>query len=206
MVLSHLRQRKRTAVETARATFGTHGRPISSKTVRSRLRSVGIPARRPYRGIVLRGHHRCARVRWARNHLRFTRADWAQVLFTDESQFNVQGNDGRTCVYRRRGERYADACVVKTDQCGGGSVMIWAGISFHVKKTTCCNSRELKCSSLPERNSSPRCHSYYLTEQGHDTNARRGNEPHCTHNPGTLATAECQRTDLAVKPARSQPD
>lgn len=80
MVLSHLRQRKRTAVETARATFGTHGRPMSSNTVRSRLRSVGIRARRPYRGIVLRGHHRRARVRWARTHLRFTRADWAQVL------------------------------------------------------------------------------------------------------------------------------
>jgi hypothetical protein len=77
MVLSHLRQRKRTAVETARATVGTHGRPISSNTVRSRLRSVGIRARRPYRGIVLRGHHRRARVRWARTHLRFTRADWA---------------------------------------------------------------------------------------------------------------------------------
>ena len=58
MVLSHLRQRKRRAVETARATFGTHGRPISSNTVRSRLRSVGIRARRPYQGIVLRGHHR----------------------------------------------------------------------------------------------------------------------------------------------------
>jgi len=133
MVLSQLRQRKRTSVETARATFGTHGRRISSNTVRSRLRFVGIRARRPYRGIVLRGHHRRARVRWARNHHRFTRADWAQVLFTDESRFNVQGNDGRTCVYRRRDERYADACVVERDQCGGDSVMIWTGISFHVK-------------------------------------------------------------------------
>jgi len=36
-------------------------------------------------------------------------------------------------VYRRRGERYADACVVERDQFGGGSVMIWAGISLHVK-------------------------------------------------------------------------
>jgi len=85
MVLSHLRQRKRTSVEKAITTFGTHGRPISSNTVRSRQRSVGIRARRPYRG-----YHRRARVRWARTHLRFTRAAWAQVLFTDESRFNVQ--------------------------------------------------------------------------------------------------------------------
>ena len=133
MILSHLHQRKCTAAETARTTIGTHGRPISSNTVRSRLRSAGIRARRPYRGIVLHGHHRRARVRWARTHLRFTRADWAQVLFTDESRFNVQGNDGRTRVYRRRGERYADPCVVERDQFGGDSVMVWAGISLHVK-------------------------------------------------------------------------
>ena len=38
------------------------------------------------------------------------------------------------CIYRRRGERFSDACVLETDRFGGGSVMIWGGIS-HVERT-----------------------------------------------------------------------
>ena len=36
--------------------------------------------------------------------------------------------------YRRRGERYADNCVIERDRFGGGpSVMISVGISLHTK-------------------------------------------------------------------------
>ena len=31
-------------------------------------------------------------------------------------------------VYRRRGKRYADCCVVERQRLGGGSVMVWGGI------------------------------------------------------------------------------
>ena len=36
--------------------------------------------------------------------------------------------DGRARVYRRKGERYTDACVLQRNRFGGGSVMIWDGI------------------------------------------------------------------------------
>lgn len=36
----------------------------------------------------------------------------------------------RMRVYHRRGERYGAPCVKEKGQFGGGSVMIWAGISF----------------------------------------------------------------------------
>ena len=42
--------------------------------------------------------------------------------------------DGRRRVYRRRGERFADACVLERDRFGGGSVMVWGGI-YHVLKS-----------------------------------------------------------------------
>ena len=41
--------------------------------------------------------------------------------------------DGRRRVYRRRGERFADACVVERDRFGGGSVMVWGGIFHGIK-------------------------------------------------------------------------
>ena len=39
-------------------------------------------------------------------------------------------------MYRRLGERYSDACVREVDRFGGGgggSVMVWGGISHGVK-------------------------------------------------------------------------
>ena len=41
--------------------------------------------------------------------------------------------DGRECVWRRRGERYAECCVRQYNHWGGASVMVWAGISFNHK-------------------------------------------------------------------------
>lgn len=114
-------------------TLGTHGRPVCSKTVARRLRAQGLRARRPFRGLILTPHHRQLRDRWARQHQRMTRADWADVLFTDESRFNLYHNDGRMRVYRRRGERLNDDCVFQRDHYGGGSVMVWAGVSLHTK-------------------------------------------------------------------------
>lgn len=37
-------------------------------------------------------------------------------------------SDGRCHVYRRRGERFTDQCVYKSDRFADGSVMVWAGI------------------------------------------------------------------------------
>ena len=54
-------------------------------------------------------------------------------FFTDESRFTLYRADGRRRVYRRRGERFADACVVERDRFGGGSVMVWGGIVHGIK-------------------------------------------------------------------------
>jgi hypothetical protein len=42
----------------------------------------------------------------------------------------LQKRDGRTCVYRRRYERFAQNCVLKVVNLGGGSVMMWDAISY----------------------------------------------------------------------------
>ena len=52
------------------------------------------------------------------------------MLFTDESRFCLNRSDGWIRVYRRRNERYA--CTLEQDRFGGGgSVMVWAGVSQH---------------------------------------------------------------------------
>jgi hypothetical protein len=46
----------------------------------------------------------------------------------------LQFSDGPARAYRRGGERFSDVYVLETDRFGGGSVMIWGGIS-HVERT-----------------------------------------------------------------------
>ncbi len=61
----------------------------------------------------------------------FSEQQWSNVLFSDESRFCLRKVDGRIRVWRRRGERHLEPTVVPTTAYNGGSVMVWAGISFN---------------------------------------------------------------------------
>lgn len=125
----HLRNRFLTATSTANIVIGNRGRAVSRNTVKNRLREHGISCYRPYKGIVLTRRHRQARLQWARQN---RNRNWTNVVFSDESRYNLFHADGRMRVYRRRGERYADNCVSERDR-GGGSVMVWGAINHAFK-------------------------------------------------------------------------
>ena len=131
--LANLRDRFKTATSTARETPGRYKQRISGQTVRRRLKQSRLTARRPYRGPVLTRRHRTQRLQWARGHLQWNRLRWRGVLSSDESRFHLSRSDGRTRIWRLRGERYASCCVEEVDRFGGGSLMIWTAVSFHYK-------------------------------------------------------------------------
>ena len=103
---------------------------ISTQTVRNRLHESNLRSRSPAVRPILTPAHRAHRRAWAARHRRWTRDEWATVLFTDESRFTLRFNDGRVRVWRRPGERYVDAAVREHDRYGGGSVMVWGGFSL----------------------------------------------------------------------------
>ena len=113
----HLRDRFVTAESTSSVVVGNRGRPISRYMVRRRLRERGITCRRPYHGLVLTLRHRHQRLIWARNH---RGQCWQNVVFSEESRFNLWKADGRIRVYRQRHECYVDNCVVENNPYGGG--------------------------------------------------------------------------------------
>ena len=124
ITLTHLRCRFQTATSSARQ-YG-----ISKQTV---LRCLGqarqpIRPRRPYVGQMLTARHRAARLQWGRRHFRRRRQQWTRVLFSDESRFCLSHHHSRIRVFRSRGERFADNCLIERDRFGGGSVMVWGSI------------------------------------------------------------------------------
>ena len=100
IMLTLLRNRFKPATLTARQ------HRVSHQTIGRCLlqRNDPIRARRPYTGPILTARHRAARLAWARRYRRWTRNQWNDVVFSDESRFRVSHADGRVRVYRRRNE------------------------------------------------------------------------------------------------------
>nr|KAG5689767.1 hypothetical protein BaRGS_031168 [Batillaria attramentaria] len=91
----------------------------------------GLRNCRPARGPVLTVRHRQARLQWAQGHLNWNNVRWHNVLFSDESRFCIDHADGRLREWRRRGDRYADNCVVENNAWGGPSLMLWGAIGHN---------------------------------------------------------------------------
>lgn len=129
IVSTMLRNRHLTAVQVRNSLQEVHHNNVSSDTILRRLREADIKPYRPANGPKLLREHRVARLRFAREHIRWTDEDWSRVMFSDESRFCLFTHDGKRRVYRRPGERYRQACFEEKVPFGGGSIMVWAGIS-----------------------------------------------------------------------------
>ena len=114
----------------APSTSFSNGDKFCKQTVLRRHRQARQPIRprRPYLGQVLTARHRAARLQWAQRHFRWGRQQRARVLFSDKSRFNLSHHDGRTRVFRRRGERFVDNCLIERDRFGGG--VVWYGVAL----------------------------------------------------------------------------
>ena len=124
ITLTHLRRHFQTAISSARQ-YG-----ISKQTVLRSLRQARQPIRprRPYVGQVLTARHRADRLQWAQRHFRWGRQQWARVLFSDESRFNLSHYYGLIRVFRRRGECFAYNCLIERDRFGGS--VLWYRVAL----------------------------------------------------------------------------
>lgn len=133
VIMASLRNRHLNAVQLAQRLQSARHVTVSRWTVRRRLAERGLTAHRPANGPKLTTAHRQARLQFAREHLNWTIDQWKTVLFSDECRICLYGNDGRGRVYRRPGERFAQCCISERVAYGGGSCMVWGGISLEAK-------------------------------------------------------------------------
>ncbi|GFU27996.1 transposable element Tc1 transposase [Trichonephila clavipes] len=103
---------------------------LCASSIRRRLLQRGLRARIPLCRIPLTQNHRRLRLHWANVH-RNWRADWLQVVFSDESRFNLWHHDGRIRVRRYAGERHIPECIIERHSRRTPGVMVWGAIAYH---------------------------------------------------------------------------
>lgn len=111
----------------SQATGGAKKSPVSPSTVRRAVRAMGfasrVAAKKPY----LSAKNMAKRLVWSTERRGWS-AEWASVLYTDESSFVVRDGSASR-VWRRPGERYAPHRLRPTFKSGRQSVMVWGAFS-----------------------------------------------------------------------------
>ncbi|GFW69188.1 transposable element Tcb1 transposase [Trichonephila clavipes] len=109
----------------------TH-QPVSACNIRRRLQQSGLSTRRQSLGLPLTQNHRRLRHQWC-DEKRMWVAEWNEVGFFDESRICLQHHDGRIRVWRHRGERILNSCVMHHHTGNAPDIMIellpWPTIS-----------------------------------------------------------------------------
>ena len=107
------------------------GITISQQTVRRRLHEIGLKGRitrkKPYVNKINRGK----RLEYAKAYREKPLSYWDNVLWTDESKFNLFGSDGKVMVWRTPKEELDPKCTVPTVKYGGGNVKCWGCFSLY---------------------------------------------------------------------------
>ena len=97
---------------------------ICDKTVRRRLHDNGIDSYWAARKETLTQRHKETRVGFALQYLPYTEENWRNVVFSDESCIQIMKN-GRTRIWRRKGERLDEGFLQEVQRSGRFSVPVW---------------------------------------------------------------------------------
>lgn len=101
--------------------------PVTSRTIRNRLREAGLMGRSARKVPLLSKKNIKKRLEFAIQHL--GRENWRNVLWSDETKINLFGSDGKTFVRRPANSEFNPKYTKKTVKYGGGSMMIWGCFS-----------------------------------------------------------------------------
>ena len=106
-----------------------YGVIIHANTVRNRIHEIGLYGRVARKKPLLNKDNRTKRIRYAKTMLEKSFSYWKDVLWSDESKFNLFGSDGKIMVWRSTNEEFDPRCTAPTVKYQAGSVMVWGCFS-----------------------------------------------------------------------------
>ncbi|GFV53549.1 transposable element Tcb2 transposase [Trichonephila clavipes] len=109
--------------------------PMSFLTKRRRLAGGHLGSRSPLRVLPLKPIHRRLRLEWCRARGNWTAAEWNQVIFIEESRFNLSNDVNRIRVWRPRGEHLNSAFALQRHTSLTAGVMVWDVIAYNTRSS-----------------------------------------------------------------------
>ncbi|GFW07772.1 transposable element Tc1 transposase [Trichonephila clavipes] len=137
----------------AASTSNTLGRSVSAETVRRVLRKAGYNGRVARKKPLIGKRNRVKRMKFTKEHILKSQQFWNEVIFSDESKFNIFGSDGRRMVWRKPNTSHHPKHTTPTVKYGGGSVMfpdinvienLWPHLERAVQKHQITSKEQLK--------------------------------------------------------------
>ncbi|GFV91486.1 transposable element Tcb1 transposase [Trichonephila clavipes] len=160
---------------------------LSARTIRRRLQQSGLSARRPLLGLPLTQNHRRIHRRWCHER-RMWVAEWNEVVFTEESRICRQHHDGRIRLWRHRGERRLNICIMHCPTGPAPGIMVWGGIGYHSHTPLVCIAGTLNSQR-------------YISEKNfkrHKKNVNGTDENRCNHCNKNFARSDSLQRHLKL--------
>ncbi|GFW26956.1 transposable element Tcb1 transposase [Trichonephila clavipes] len=90
-----------------------------------------LGSQRPVRALPLTPTHQGFRLEWGRARENWTAVEWNEVIFSDESRFNLSSNDHRFRVWRPHGECLNPAFALQQHTAPTVGGMVWVAIAYN---------------------------------------------------------------------------
>ncbi|GFX20049.1 transposable element Tcb1 transposase [Trichonephila clavipes] len=124
-------------------------------------------------------------------------AEWNKVVFTDKSRICLQHHDGRIRVWRHRGERMLNSCVMRHHTGPALGIIVWGGIGYHSHTPLVCTAGTLNSQCYISKVLEPVVLSYLQ-----DLATANFNRIMCEHTWHALSKGSSSNTRLNCFPGR----
>ncbi|GFX71288.1 transposable element Tcb2 transposase [Trichonephila clavipes] len=106
---------------------------VFSRTIQSHLAKGHLGSQRPLRLPPLAPIHRRLRLEWCRVRGNWTATKWNQIVFSDESGFNLSSDDNCVRIWRPRGEHLNPFFTLQRHTTPTAGAMVWGTIAYNTR-------------------------------------------------------------------------